>query len=430
MATFTAINCKRQSGGAMRGTLDYMSQKKKTLWGDAQLVVGHNCVPQSAYTEMLTTKQQFRKTEGRQFYHFVQSFAEDDPITPAEANAIGLELAQREFPGFEVVIATHVDTNHIHNHLVVNSVSCMDGKKLHQSADDLLAHRKANDEICQAHGLSILERPEKQSRMKRMKPGEYQAGLYADSWKLDLIQTINDVLEYAGNPDEFIDGMEREGYQVIWTENRKQIADEETVQKIITALENESLKYETYYKLIIVTGMRWGECCGLKWSDIDFERNSIHIQRNVVKLTGEEVFTKPPKTAAGDRYVYFSPEMESLLKEYRQECDWQADAYENRKLTEDDFVFRKHYSSDPMTPSSFTWRFKLILKKNGLPEKLNVHSLRHSNASLLIANGTDVATVASLLGHSQPSTTLDIYTHAFDKNKKAASETLQQSLEI
>ena len=159
MATFTAINCKRQGGGAMRGTLDYVSQKKKTLWGDAQLVVGHNCVPQSAYTEMLTTKQQFRKTDGRQFYHFVQSFAEDDPITPAEANAIGLELAQREFPGFEVVIATHVDTSHIHNHLVVNSVSYVDGKKLHQSADDLLAHRQANDEICLAHGLSILERP-------------------------------------------------------------------------------------------------------------------------------------------------------------------------------------------------------------------------------------------------------------------------------
>ena len=85
MATFTAINCKCQSGNAMRGTLDYVSQKKKTLWGDAQLVVGHNCVPQSAYTEMLTTKQQFRKTDGRQFYHFVQSFAEDDPITAAEA---------------------------------------------------------------------------------------------------------------------------------------------------------------------------------------------------------------------------------------------------------------------------------------------------------------------------------------------------------
>lgn len=56
-----------------------------------------------------------------------------------------------------------------------------------------------------------------------MKPGEYQAGLYADSWKLDLIQTINDVLEYAGSPDEFVDGMELEGYQVTWTENRKHI---------------------------------------------------------------------------------------------------------------------------------------------------------------------------------------------------------------
>lgn len=223
MATFTAINCKRQSSSAMRGTLDYVAQDKKTLWGDTKLVTGHNCVPQSTYTEMLTTKQRFRKMDGRQFYHFVQSFAEDDPITPAEANAIGLELAQREFPGFEVVIATHIDTNHIHNHLVVNSVSCINGKKLHQSADDLLAHRRANDEICLAHGLSVLEQPEKQSKMKRMKPGEYQAGLYADSWKLDLIQTINDVLEYARTPDDFIEGMEREGYQVTWTDTRKHI---------------------------------------------------------------------------------------------------------------------------------------------------------------------------------------------------------------
>ena len=105
---------------------------------------------------------------------------------------------------------------------------------------------------------------------------------------------------------------------------------------------------------------------------------------------------------------------------------WQADACENRELTADDFVFRKRDSQAPRNAQ----RFKLILKKNGLPEKLNVHSLRHSNASLLIANGADVATVAGLLGHSQPSTTLDIYTHAFDKNKKAASEALQRGLDI
>ena len=96
--------------------------------------------------------------------------------------------------------------------------------------------------------------------------------------------------------------------------------------------------------------------------------NSIHIQRNVAKIIGEYIIVKDTKTAAWDRYVYFSPEMESLLKEYRRECVWQTDAYENRKLTEDDFLFRRHDSQDPMTPSTFTWRFKLILKKHGLLE--------------------------------------------------------------
>ena len=219
-------------------------------------------------------------------------------------------------------------------------------------------------------------------------------------------------------------------YKYSGKKKEKIIADEETVRLVMTALEQESIKYETYFKLIIATGMRRGECCGLKWSDIDFKERTIHVQRNVVKVTGEEIFTKEPKTTAGDRYVYFSPEMESLLKEYRHECDWQTENYENRKLTEDDYVFRRNGYQLPMTPSTFTWRFKLILKKHGLPEQLNVHSLRHSNASLLIANGADVATVAGLLGHSQPSTTLDIYTHAFDKNKNTASQAMQSSLEI
>ena len=161
--------------------------------------------------------------DGRQFYHFIQSFAETDALTPQEANAIGLELAQREFPDFEVVVATHLDTSHIHNHLVVNSVSCESGRKLHQSANDLLRHRQVNDEICAAHGLSVLEQPEKSSKKKRMKPGEYQAGLRNDSWKLDLIQAINEALEYVDDRESFIEFMENEGYQVTWADTRKHI---------------------------------------------------------------------------------------------------------------------------------------------------------------------------------------------------------------
>ena len=107
-----------------------------------------------------------------------------------------------------------------------------------------------------------------------------------------------------------------------------------------------------------------------------------------------------------------------------------TETYDQRQLTADDFLFRRQGAQLPMTPTTFTYRFKLILKKNGLPQELNVHSLRHTAASLMIAGGTDVATVAGILGHSQPSTTPDIYTHAFDKNKKAASAGLQGMLEI
>lgn len=140
------------------------------------------------------------------------------------------------------------------------------------------------------------------------------------------------------------------------------------------------------------------------------------------KVTGEDIIVKEPKTASGDRYVYFSAEMASLLKEYRKFCEQETETYDERKLSADDYIFRRHGMELPMTPSSFTWRFKLILKKHGLPSNLNVHSLRHTAASLMIAGGADVATVSGF--------TLDIYTHAFDDKKKAASAVLQESLDI
>ena len=223
MATFTTIRNKKQTAGAMLGVLSYVAQGKKTMLDGACLVTGSNCVPQASYLEMMTTKQRFQKTNGRQFYHFVQSFSETDDLTPQEVNAIGLELAQRAFPGYEVVIATHVDTNHLHNHLVVNSVNCENGRKLHQNRDTLLAHRQLNDKICMAHGLRILETPEKYPKKKRMKLGEYQAGLRNDSWKLDLIQAINEALEYATDRESFIANMEYEGYEVTWMDTRKHI---------------------------------------------------------------------------------------------------------------------------------------------------------------------------------------------------------------
>lgn len=208
-------------------------------------------------------------------------------------------------------------------------------------------------------------------------------------------------------------------YKYAGQKKEKKIADDETVKKLIQALETVSILYETYFKLIIATGMRRGECCALKWEDINYAERSIHVCRNAVKTTGDEIIVKAPKTKAGNRYVYFSAEMESLLREYEAFCAAETERYDRREQTKDDYVFRRKGMELPMTPSTFTWRFKKILKANDLPTDLNVHSLRHTAASLFIASGTDVGTVAGLLGHSQPSTTLDIYTHAFDKNKKS-----------
>lgn len=82
------------------------------------------------------------------------------------------------------------------------------------------------------------------------------------------------------------------------------VVDEEILQKLICALEKESIKYETYFKRIIATGIRRGECCGIKWSDIDYAGRSIHICRNVVKVSGEDLCIKEPKTKAGNRKLH------------------------------------------------------------------------------------------------------------------------------
>ena len=205
------------------------------------------------------------------------------------------------------------------------------------------------------------------------------------------------------------------------------VADEETVKKLIAAFEGQSLKYETYFKLVLATGLRRGEACGLKWSDINWKKRTIHIQRGVVKLSHQESITKDPKTTSGDRMVYLSKEMCQLLKAWRKECEWDRAQTANETVDDNDYLFRQP-NGKPMCPSTFTYRFKLILKANNLPLNLSVHSLRHTNASLMIAQGVDVRTVASLLGHAQASTTLDIYAHAFDKNKRKAQEKLGKAI--
>ena len=223
MAIFTAIRNKTQSSDAMKNALDYIKRRDKTLWGDCQLVTGWNCVAQSAYDEMMTSKRRHGKTDERMFYQFVQSFSPEEHVTPEEVHAVGLELAQKLFPDFEVVVATHVDTDHLHSHLIVNSVSCITGRKLHQNAAVLQRQLQISDEICAAHGLTVLEPPQKYTQEKKMRPGEYRSAIRGESWKFRLINTIDLCMRTARTRAEFLQEMERRGYWVQWEDKRKSI---------------------------------------------------------------------------------------------------------------------------------------------------------------------------------------------------------------
>ena len=198
MATCSFIREKKQTAGAMGGVLRYVAQEQKTMDTDGtRYLTGVNCAADLAYQSFLATKNLYGKASGTWFYHYTQSFSPQEHVTPAEAHQIAQELAERFFPGCEVLVATHIDTDHLHSHLIVNSVSFQDGRKLHQSAADLQAHRLASDEICAAHGLEILPPPQKQMKQKRMSSREYRSAAKGESWKFRLMDTIDQCMKYA-----------------------------------------------------------------------------------------------------------------------------------------------------------------------------------------------------------------------------------------
>lgn len=221
MSTLTRIKVKNQSCGRMLGSLAYVLQDKKVSFEGGRTETGINCTPYTSYLEMMTTKQNFKKTGDICFYHYVQSFSDQKNITPWQANEVAKELAEKLFPDYECVIATHNDTDNIHSHIIVNSVSFKDGRKLHMGPSSLLEQRQLNDKICMSHGFSVLEPYKGQKNKRRITPGEYRAAMRSDSWKFTLIKAIEEALEYSPDKQSFIQNMEYEGYEVRWDDAHK-----------------------------------------------------------------------------------------------------------------------------------------------------------------------------------------------------------------
>ena len=222
MAIVHFVNYKRgtQSRAAMRGVMLYVMQEKKTAWEGKPLVSGINCQPQSVYDDFLNTKLLYHKDGGVMFYHMVQSFPKGAAVDPRQAHEAARRLAEY-FDGCEVLVCTHVDREHIHSHCVINSVNFETGKKLHMAKEQLQELMRRNDMICQEMGLPVFEPTTQQAR--GMSGAEYHTALKGQSWKLRLMNTIDECMKYAADRDSFVSLMESEGYAVRWECGRKYI---------------------------------------------------------------------------------------------------------------------------------------------------------------------------------------------------------------
>ena len=222
MAIVHFVNYKRgtQSRAAMRGVMLYVMQEKKTAWDGVPLVSGVNCQPQSVYDDFLNTKLLYHKDGGVMFYHMVQSFPKGAAVDPRQAHEAARRLAEY-FDGCEVLVCTHVDREHIHSHCVINSVNFETGKKLHMAKEQLQELMRRNDAICLEMGLPVFEPTAQQAR--GMSGAEYHTALKGQSWKLRLMNTIDECMKYAADKDAFVSLMASEGYAVRWESARKYI---------------------------------------------------------------------------------------------------------------------------------------------------------------------------------------------------------------
>lgn len=193
------------SGSPMNNIFPYIMKEEKT---EQKLISGINCMPETAMEEFINVKKQFGKTDGRQYYHVVQSFSPEDDISPETAHEIGLKFAGY-FGNYQMVIATHTDRKHIHNHIVFNSVNFENGKKFHQSRDEMIQAKEYSNKICQEYGLTLTEAKATRYNMPK--------------WKRKLESKLDYAMKHSSSKEEFIYLLERLGITVNWQENRKYI---------------------------------------------------------------------------------------------------------------------------------------------------------------------------------------------------------------
>ena len=191
---------------------------------------------------------------------------------------------------------------------------------------------------------------------------------------------------------------------------------------ILKALESEPMKWKVITHLLLITGARRGEILGLKWSAVDFKNNRIHICNNVLYYPDVGIYQDKPKTETSIRWIALPSTTMDLLEAWKTQQE--ADAKEKGAFynNPEGLLFTQDNGS-LMCPDSVTTYLRRFSEKNNLPH-INPHKFRHTMASMLIFNNVDVASVSRRLGHSQISTTTDIYCHVIEEADKQSADIL------
>ena len=205
-------------------------------------------------------------------------------------------------------------------------------------------------------------------------------------------------------------------------DERKKPAEAESytageLKYILNCLQNEPLKWQAFMSLLIDTGLRRGEACGLKWEYVDLDTRRITIAGNLCYTPAKGVYMDTPKSGK-TRTVDIAPSVAFLLRELRQEQAAKGLSH---------FVFNQDGSPEPMHPQTPTRYFKKFGLRYGV-EDFHPHKLRHTSASLAITNGADVVSVSERLGHSDTAVTLRMYAHANEESIRRAGQAVRDAL--
>ena len=235
MAINKTINKRTNTHGAMRNCIEYVLRQDKT----SELltyVTGPYCHDEInydlVYRTFLEEKKMWDKDSGRMYAHNIISWHKDEQITPEQALEFGKEFAENWFSGFQTLMAVHKDKDHIHCHLVTNSVSYEDGRKLHNTKKDLERMKQLTNQMCRERGLTVAEKG-KHFDESQIEKGEVIAwskdkyNLFRqqvkDSFVADCAMAVLKALENCISKEKFIEKMKQFGWNVNWTEKRKHI---------------------------------------------------------------------------------------------------------------------------------------------------------------------------------------------------------------